>query len=86
MKKKCWLTVLLIGLTINAGATEKKITITFTPEMPLNPVNAEFICSSMYSHLSSAAIQHLSVETSVPYSCGLSSDGNHITMVFHVSS
>lgn len=84
MKKKCWLVVLLASLTMSAWATDRKITVTFTPDMPLNPVSAEFICSSMYSHLPSAATQQLSIQTNIPFSCGLSSDGKQIVMVFHV--
>lgn len=84
MKKKCWLVLLLASLALNAWATDRKITVTFTPDMPLTPVNAEFICTSMYSRLTSAATQKLSIQTDMPFSCGLSSDNKQIVMIFHI--
>ena len=84
MKMKWLLTLLLSSLVLAAWATDRKITVTFTPTMPLTPTNVELICSSMYSHLDSTAIQKLNIQEDKPFTCAMSSDSKKITMIFHV--
>lgn len=46
------------------------VTITITPSYPLNPVSAQLICTSLYTHLPTDALRHLErLSGTTPYSC-----------------
>jgi hypothetical protein len=85
MKIKSVLALLLACIALSSFASNRKVTVTFTPSMPLTPTNVELICSSMYSHLEDSAIQKLDIEETTPFSCSLSSDSKQLIMVFRTT-